>query len=398
MHAVQLLHKHLQDTCPHIHTRRLTVLITATTTLMRHPLLTITELGRALITDALVKHNIKRMDRLVGNAFLFGERAGIYAALAKWLLGSTKQPIIVVDWSDLTEDRQCQLLRASVPVGGRALTLYEEVHPLKKLANRRVHRRFLATLKSLLPPGLCPIIVTDAGFRATWFKLVESLGWEWVGRIRNRDFVRLEDEQSWRPCKALHAGATPKAKALGRALWVRSNPTPCRLYLVRKRRKGRIKKSAFGKRVRSSHSRKCAARERAPWLLAASLGLGDRSAQAIVGIYRARMQIEEAFRDIKSERFGLGLSASQTRDPERLSILLLIGALALFLLWLTGRASIKQETHRQYQSNTIRNRLALSAIYLGMQIMRRTPAAFTRQQLLCPLVELQAHIAGGYHD
>ncbi|MFQ6024520.1 MAG: IS4 family transposase [Acidiferrobacterales bacterium] len=398
MHAVQLLHKRLQDTCPHIHTRRLTVLITATATLTRHHLLTITELGRALISDALVKHNIKRMDRLVGNALLFAERAGIYAALAKWLLGSAKQPTIIVDWSDLTEDRQWQLLRASVPAGGRALTLYEEVHPLKRLANRRVHRRFLANLKSLLPSGLRPILVTDAGFRATWFKMVSALDWDWVARIRNRDFVRLQDEESWKPCKALHARATTKAKALGEASWVRSNPTPCTLHLVRKRKQGRIKKSAFGERVCSSHSRKCAAREREPWLLAASLGLGDRSAQAIVGIYRARMQIEEAFRDIKSERLGLGLSASHTRDPERLSILLLIGALALFLLWLAGSASIKQQTHRHYQSNTTRDRLVLSAIYLGMQIMRRTPAAFTRQQLLCPIVELQAHLIGGYHD
>lgn len=229
MHAVRLLHKHLQDTCPHIHTRRLHVLITAIATLTRHHLLTITELGRALISNTLVKHNIKRMDRLVGNTLLLAERAAIYAALAKWLLGSAKQPIIIVDWSDLTEDRQCQLLRASVPVGGRALTLYEEIHPLKRLANRRVHRRFLATLKSLLPPGLCPIIVTDAGFRATWFKRVSALDWEWVGRIRNRDFVRLQDEGSWKPCKVLHASATTKAKALGEALVVRSNPTPCRL-------------------------------------------------------------------------------------------------------------------------------------------------------------------------
>ena len=43
------------------------------------------------------------------------------------------------------------LLRASLPVGGRALTLYEEVHPQKKLANRDVQHRFLQRLAQRLP-------------------------------------------------------------------------------------------------------------------------------------------------------------------------------------------------------------------------------------------------------
>jgi hypothetical protein len=50
-------------------------------------------------------------------------------------------------------------------------------------------------------------------------------------------------------------------------------------------------------------------------------------------IYLTRMQIEEAFRDLKSERYGLGLSASQTRVvAHRLAVLLLIEALALLVL------------------------------------------------------------------
>jgi hypothetical protein len=32
------------------------------------------------------------------------------------------------------------LLRAALPVKGRALTLYEEVHPRSRLGNRRVQR------------------------------------------------------------------------------------------------------------------------------------------------------------------------------------------------------------------------------------------------------------------
>ena len=48
------------------------------------------------------------------------------------------------------------------------------------------------------------------------------------------------------------------------------------------------------------------------------------------------MQIEEAFRDLKNERYGLSFSATQTCIAEHLAILLLIGAHALFVLWLVA--------------------------------------------------------------
>jgi hypothetical protein len=53
----------------------------------------------------------------------------------------------------------------------------------------------------------------------------------------------------------------------------------------------------------------------------------------MVALYAARMQIEEAFRDLKSNRFGLSLEYSGTCELECLQILLLIGSLALIVLW-----------------------------------------------------------------
>jgi predicted small integral membrane protein len=49
------------------------------------------------------------------------------------------------------------------------------------------------------------------------------------------------------------------------------------------------------------------------------------------------MQIEEAFRDLKDARFGVGLSLSHTTQAERLAVLLLIAALAQLALWLGGQ-------------------------------------------------------------
>jgi hypothetical protein len=81
----------------------------------------LTELGRALVSAARVKHNIKRIDRLLGNRHLALERVEVYQALAHRLVGTRSEPLIVIDWSDLTADRRWQLLRAAVPIGGRWL-------------------------------------------------------------------------------------------------------------------------------------------------------------------------------------------------------------------------------------------------------------------------------------
>jgi len=111
-------------------------------------------------------------------------------------------------------------------------------------------------------------------------------------------------------------------------------------------------------------------------------------------IYRQRMQIEEAFRDLKSERYGLGLAASHTRTAERLAILLFIGALALFVLWLVGKAAVQQHHHHyRYQANTRKRRLVLSVVTLGRHLMSRTPEVITIRDLSQALAHLQRQLA-----
>ncbi|MBS0182394.1 MAG: IS4 family transposase [Nitrospira sp.] len=190
MQAVTMIRRYLKTPCVSIHATRLTV----------------TGLGRAVWSMTTVKHAIKRMDRLLSNGQIQGEREQIQAALIHWILGRQTQPVIVADWSDLTADRRWQLLRAALPVGGRALILYEEVHPLKRLTNPQVHRAFLRTLHRLVPPGITPIVVTDAGFRAPWFREVDRIGWIFVGRVRNH--VRFPEATDWVRSKSLYDRAT----------------------------------------------------------------------------------------------------------------------------------------------------------------------------------------------
>lgn len=169
-------------------------------------------------------------------------------------------PLIIIDWSDLTADRKWQLLRASVAIEGRSMTLYEEVHPQSRATSQSVHTAFLKRLAAMLPPGRVPLLITDAGFRGKWFKLVDLMGWHWIGRIRNRDMVSPADGDAWVGCKTLYSRATAKAKSLGKYRYVRSHPVPCRLVLVKRA----SKKSRLGKRVHSSRSLKNARAQREP--------------------------------------------------------------------------------------------------------------------------------------
>ena len=392
MQAIMIAQRYLKTACASMHATRQTVLFAAVDALIHGGRLTVTGLGRALRSRTTVKHAIKRMDRLLSNGQLYGERVQIRAALIRWILGAQAQPIILVDWSDLTADRRWQLLRAALPVGGRALTLYEEVHPLQRLTNPHVHRAFLRTLRRLVPAGAIPIVVTDAGFRAPWLREVERLGWAFVGRVRNRDHVRFPEATGWVCSKSLYAHATATPTYVGGCEVVESHPLRCQLVLVKEPRKHRIHRSRLGQPVRSSASRKQAMGHREPWLLAVSACLAGYRADQLVACYRKRMQIEEAFRDLKDDRFGVGLCLSQTTQADRFAILLLIAALAQLAVWLVGHAAMTAGYHTRYQANTARQRLSLSVITVGMQVVRRAREHVTRGDLLAPLFQLQRNV------
>ena len=101
------------------------------------------------------------------------------------------------------------------------------------------------------------------------------------------------------------------------------------------------------------------------------------------------MQIEEAFRDLKSDRFGLGLSASRTTQRQRLAVLLLIGALATFVLRLIGEVAQQRQMQFQFQSNTRRSRSVLSVISLARQVVQKGLAVFPPGELNAALSRLR---------
>ncbi|NGZ10453.1 MAG: hypothetical protein CV088_13870 [Nitrospira sp. LK70] len=159
--------------------------------------------------------------------------------------------------------------------------------------------------------------------------------------------------------------------------------------MVREPRKHRVYRSRLGHKVRSSANRKHAASHQEPWLLATAEHLARTRVDQVVACYRKRMQIEEAFRDLKGARFGVGLSLRHTTQAARFAILLLVVTLAQRAMWLVGHATVKADYHWRYQGNTTRRRLTVAVIALGLQVAGRTREHFTCRALLAPLLQLQ---------
>ncbi len=84
MKAVKLLHEKLSMACPDMHEIRLKALIAGVTSASTEYQVTVTGLGRNLksFSKTHTKHDIKRMNRLIGNPYLHCERKAIYQYLS----------------------------------------------------------------------------------------------------------------------------------------------------------------------------------------------------------------------------------------------------------------------------------------------------------------------------
>jgi hypothetical protein len=341
--------------------------------------LTLTTLALGTTRPTSLRYRIKCVDRLLANPHLDSERLNAYRALAGEWLSGLAQLLIVVDWSPVTDDMQWHLLRASVVVEGRSITLFEEVHPRKHLTACKVHQKFIRRLAALTPP--CrqpPIVITDAGFRSTWFRLIDEQGWYWIGRTRNRDFVRrhLGHGQGpglgeWFAAKQLYAKATTTAADLGAYEAVRSRPFSCRFALIKMKPTGRKHKYPSGKVRRSSSAKKAAQCHREPWLLCYSPTLAYLGAAAVVKLYAQRMRIEQQFRDTKNPTHGMGLAQAKSRGQRRLQALLLIAHIAEMAKRLIGEAAQAAQLELALMSNNIKNRKTISVMTLATRVIER---------------------------
>lgn len=370
MQVDRLLHNYLFSALPNIHKKRLWSLADAVSSLLDNGTLTLTSLGRNMSGQALVKHKIKKVDRLLSNDKLLSEKYEIYKQLSANILKNLQEAIILIDWSGCcSQDRW--ILQASLAMNGRSIPLYKEIYPISKITNKHVHCEFLEKLYKIVPKKLKVIIVTDAGFQTPWFKDVRKLGWDYVGRIRNNVQLSLGDNL-WRKTSYFNEKLKDTPVFIGKATLGKTKflmETNVFGYKGKPKGRKRIKRKYYNE-GHPDRDRKYRSANSDALVIVTSLSGNRKNARRVINIYKSRMQIEQNFRDLKNQRWGFGLRYSKTEKIERLDILLLIGFIATLILWLIAVIAEHNKLHYGFQANTKRNGRAISLFYLGWQIIK----------------------------
>jgi hypothetical protein len=369
MHHKSKVASFLNSVCSFMHSKRRESLCAMVESCLNGESASVTALGRGIKRQSLEKHRIKQADRLLSNKNLHAELEEIYRQLADTVLSNIKRPVLLVDWSNLDSNERHFLLRASVALSGRGITIYEEVHTKKTKEKRRTHKEFLRKLSTILPANTRPILVADAGFRATWFKAVADQGWDWVGRIRGRMKVKLSADSTWTEGRRLEPGTLDVPQDYASAEIAQGNRLSCRVVLFKATPKGRTLLGKLGRPSAAQRAKRAKNANRDPLLLATSLS--DLSALEIVNIYSSRMQIEEGFRDMKCFNYGMGLEISRTYKTKRMSVLVIISSLAHAFSWILGQAAEVEHIDKHFQANTEKKYKPLSYVFLGRRVFQQ---------------------------
>lgn len=371
MQLTSLLHKFFEKELPSIHKIRLANLLSAASTATKTCKLSLTGLGRELCNSNKANSNIQKIDRLLGNKHLQEELVDFYHLFSIHLLKDNPRPWIHIDWSCINAITNLYVLRASLSMSGRSIVIYEECHPKTKENNHATHKAFLNHLKAILPVSSKPVIVTDAGFRAPWFAYVRKLGWDFVGRLRNKNLIYLKNANDWQLSKTLFALASSTPICLSHGQLTKEQQVPAHFVLYQGPSKNRHKLNHNKTQSRSGKSKRYSTASKEPWLLATSLPITPDIAKQTVTIYQQRMRIEENFRDTKCPYYGLGLKRSLSRSPQRMGVLLLIAAIATFAAWLAGIFTAFTGKAADFQAHSAKVTNALSTVYLGREALKR---------------------------
>ncbi|EAA8564417.1 IS4 family transposase [Salmonella enterica subsp. arizonae] len=392
MPARQVCQNFFRDALAPLHKYRQNALLAATIVLINGASLTLTSIGRYLPGTAQVKNKIKRVDRLRGNESLHRNIPLIFRNIIAMLTSQLSLCVIAVDWNGYPSQEH-HVLRASLICDGRSIPLLRWIVPSEKQQNAKVQQAFLNTLAEAVNPEARVIIVTDAGFQNAWFRHIESLGWDFIGRIRGNIQMRLKAKgEYWFRRQELQASSKPEY--LGPGTLARSEYARCdgHFYLHKKEPKGRKNKCSRCGIARPSQPKDAIPAAKEPWLIFSSTD--DFKPRVIMKLYSRRMQIEQHFRDEKSERFGFGLRASYSRSAGRVLALRLLATLSTIVLWLVGYHAENKGLHLRYQANSVRTRRVITYLTLAENVLRQSPLILKRTVLRTVL----NHLARTYQN
>jgi hypothetical protein len=342
-----------------MHAKRVRSLASGVTGVMTAASLCIAAIGKGLAEalDLEPKHAIKQVDRLLSNCGL--AMAAIMTLWLRYSLRGLKEAVVAMDWTDFAKSGHSTLAIHLVTKHGRAWPLMWWTVPTGQGKGWRdqTERDALRAFAAAVPEDVSVILLADRGFGSQdLYELLVELGIEFVIRFRGNIYVETLDgkehlAQDWVPTNG-------RARLLqGAMVTKRRTPIPSLVFVKAKNMKE-------------------------GWCLASSLS--NVKAAQIVNLYGRRFTIEEAFRDTKNARFGLGLSDLKMKRPERRDRLILLGVLAQALLTLLGAACEETGLDRRLRANTVKKRTH-SLLTQGLYWYGRIPNM--REEWLRPLME-----------
>jgi hypothetical protein len=312
--------------------------------------------GLAVARGLHAKHAIKQVDRLLSNPGL-----NVWELFAHWVphvLGASREIVVALDWTAFDADAHATIALHLVTRHGRSTPLLWMTVPTAAMKGRRneYEDTVLLRFREVLPPGVTVTVLADRGFGdQQLYDVLTDLGFQFVIRFRGNVTVHAASGET--------RAATDWVPASGRARTLPGAAVTADRYAL--------------DAVVCVQARQM----REPWCLAVR---GPIPGGDAVRLYGRRFTIEEAFRDTKDARYGLGLSATHVRDPFRRDRLLLIGAMAMALLTLLGAAGESLGMDRLLKANTVKTRTH-SLFRQGCSYYAAIPTM--PQDRLAPLIE-----------
>lgn len=324
-------------------------------------------IGRGL-ADAMgldPKHAIKQIDRLLSNSSVT-----VWEWFAHWvpfLVAARKELVVALDWTEFDRDDQATIAMYLITSHGRATPLVWKTVRKSELKNKRNEHEYdaIRRLHEILPADVTVTLLADRGFGdQKMFAYLGVLGWSYA--IRFRQLIQVTHEERSLPASKW-VPLTGHAKML-RDVGITEAKTSIPAVVL-KHQKGM--KEAW-----------CIATDRV-----------DLGAAGVVKLYARRFTIEETFRDIKDNHFGMGLSATRIGDPARRDRVLLLGAVAQALLTLLGAAGEACGLDRTLKANTVKTR-TMSLFNQGTCWYRALPNM--REERLVPLMTEFGKLVGDH--
>jgi hypothetical protein len=315
-------------------------------------------IGRGL-ADAMglaPKHAIKQIDRLLSNSGVT-----VWAWFAQWVtfvVAARPQIVVALDWTEFDKDDHAVIALYLITSHGRATPLIWKTVRKSELKTHRNDHEYsvIERLSEILPESLDITLLADRGFGdQKLFTFLETLGWQYA--IRFRGIIKVTHDGRTMPASKW-VPLSGHAKML-RGVEITDDKTAIPAVVV-KHQKGM--KEAW-----------CIATNRT-----------DLGASGVVKLYGRRFTIEETFRDMKDNHFGMGLAATHIGVPARRDRLLLLGAISHALLTLLGAAGESCGLDGKLKANTVKTR-TMSLFNQGCCWYRMIPTM--REEWLRPLMQ-----------